>query len=142
MLAKIRRMSATQLLGLSDRQFVEQCYRQILLREPDTDGVVHYLTRIGLGDDRLAIAAAIASSQEGSRKARNRQSLALEILQSHAERLILYAWTPRRRKAATKKIQRYMSGLAGRPELLETQATESSDPFSDYLKYVIEGPDF
>lgn len=138
MLAKARRLSASELLALSDRQFVEECYRQILLREPDTDGVIHYLTRLGLGDDRLGIASAIASSDEARTKARSQRSLALDILRLHAERLMLDAWTPARRRSATSKIHRYMAILAGRSEPLGGTPT-SSDPFAAYLKNVIEG---
>lgn len=138
MLAKARRLSASELLALNDRQFVEECYRQILLREPDTDGVIHYLTRLGLGDDRLGIASAIASSNEARTKARSQRSLALDILRLHAERLMLDAWTPARRRSATRKIHRYMAILAGRSEPLCGTPT-SSDPFAAYLKNVIEG---
>ena len=139
MLASAKSLSASQLLSLSDREFVEECYRQILLREPDPDGTVHYLTRLGLGDDRLGIAAAIASSDEAREKARSRASLAADILGLHAQRLITGAWTPKRRATAAQRVQRYMAILSGRPDPSNPDACSAiSDPFSDYLRNVIE----
>jgi hypothetical protein len=139
MLARAKSLSASQLLSLSDREFVEECYRQILLREPDPDGTVHYLTRLGLGDDRLGIAAAIASSDEAREKARSRASIAADILGLHAERLITGAWTPSRRAAAAKRVRRYLAILSGRPDPSgSNDLSEAPDPFSDYLRNVIE----
>jgi Domain of unknown function (DUF4214) len=139
MLARAKVISASELMSLNDREFVEECYRQILLREPDPEGVVHYLTRVGLGDDRLALAASIASSDEGREKARSRHSLAADILSLHAERLIISAWTPWRRRSAAKRIIDYMSTLSGRPGRPVLRETSIPDPFSDYLRNVIEG---
>jgi hypothetical protein len=51
-------------LELEGRQFVEHAYRSVLRREPDPDGLEHYLSVLMERGDKRAILQALASSDE------------------------------------------------------------------------------
>ena len=125
------------LLDLPDRAFVDECYRRILLREPDPTGTVHQLERVRSGDDRLAIAADMSASDEARKIIRDRRSLAPNILALHAERLTVAARTAAKRRSAAARIRRYILVASGVSAPGHDQRRPSDNPFADYLNSVI-----
>ncbi len=128
------------LLVLPNSQFIQSCYKAMLFREIDPEGLSHSLARLIAGEDKLAVAADIACSDEARALPASRKGLAIEILALHAESLIRRAWTPRRRDEAARRVHRYFAALA------ETASNESAtvqepgddgDPFSTYFATVI-----
>src|SRR5882672_3778559 len=53
-----------ELLELSDIRFVELVYETLLGREPDPEGMRHYLGRLRAGSDKATVIGEIASSPE------------------------------------------------------------------------------
>lgn len=128
---------AAKLLALPERAFVDECYRQILLREPDPEGVVHQLERVRSGNDRLLIAADISASDEARDVIRDRRSLAPAILAVHAQQLIVNAITKGRRQSAAKRIGRYLEVVGGISPQSGRQHEQAPDPFAEYLQSVV-----
>ena len=60
--------SVKGLLSLHDEAFIRCAYATILGRDPDPDGLGHYLARIRNGDSRRAILADIRLSPEGRQR--------------------------------------------------------------------------
>lgn len=138
-MAKLPRSAAlASLLSLPNAQFVQACYRLILFREIDPEGMSHTLTRLVAGEDRLAVAADIACSKEARALPVTKRGLAMEILALRAETLVTGAWTRKQRDAAARQIHRYFSDLAAPPEdVPEAAPKPKGDPFSAYLEDVI-----
>ncbi len=61
-------LSVEELLSLHDEPFVRCTYATVLGREPDPDGLQHYLARIRNGESRRAILAEIRLSPEGQER--------------------------------------------------------------------------
>lgn len=132
--------SLSGLLSLPDSQFVQSCYQALLLREIDPEGLRHSLARLLAGEDKLSIAADIASSDEARALPATRRGLAMEVLALQAESLVRRAWTPKQRDAAARLIHRYFSALAepnSNENAAETRLGNDGDPFSGYLENVI-----
>lgn len=138
-MSKLPRSAALiSLLSLPDAQFVQACYRLVLFREIDPEGMSHTLSRLVAGEDKLAVAADIACSQEARALPVTKRELAMEILALRAESLVTGAWTRKQRDAAARQIHHYFSGLAAPPEEAPEAAPKSKgDPFSAYLENVI-----
>lgn len=134
--------SVDRLLGLIGNDFfVATCYWWILHREPDPSGSSHYLSRVIAGQDRLLIAAEIASSDEAQALPHDKKSMIGEILRSHASAMISSAWTPAKRAKAARRTQRYFEVVLG-SKLAATESgslgsSGAGDPFEDYLNRVI-----
>jgi SAM-dependent methyltransferase len=60
-------LSLGQLDALHDRPFLVAAYRALLRREPEEDGLRHYLDRLRNGDSHIAILGDIRYSPEGRR---------------------------------------------------------------------------
>ena len=134
--------SLANLMTLQDQEFVTACYQWILQREPDPSGMGHYLVRVAVGDDRLAIAAGMASSDEAQNLRASQKALVGEILETHAGALLGKAETDEERAEASLIEQSYISCLT--PKCMSTRlpqtdgpAREASDPFQSYLDNVI-----
>jgi hypothetical protein len=137
----IKSKVASDLLALPAPEFVSECYRLILGREADQSGINHYLPKVVRGEDRLSIAAAIASSPEARILPSSKKRVVAEILAMHATAMALKAWTPARRRKLANRINLYFSVLSRSIIRNETDArsqAKRNDPFSDYLKSVIE----
>ena len=61
-------LSVEELLSLQDESFVRCTYATVLGREPDPDGLHHYLARVRNGESRRAILAEIRLSPEGQER--------------------------------------------------------------------------
>jgi len=60
--------TVADLLAFSDRDFVDQCYRILLRRSPDPDGLDHYLGRLRRGElSKIEVLGEIRFSPEGMR---------------------------------------------------------------------------
>jgi hypothetical protein len=128
------------LLALPEREFVDECYRRLLLREPDPGGAAHQVERVRRGDDRLAIAADMSASKEARGIIRDRRSLAANVLAQHGKRLVERARTPGRRKAAAARVAQYIAHVGG-IERASSQQVREQDPFADYYNSVITDRD-
>lgn len=137
------------LLGLPSPQFIKSCYESVLFREADPEGLAHSLARLHAGEDKLSIAADIASSEEASALPSSRRILAGEILALHAGSLIRRAWTPKQRDAVARRVQRYFSCLT-EAVVVETPSigdapgsspSDEGDPFASYFATVINDRD-
>lgn len=53
------------ILNLPCVEFIKEAYRSLLCREPDTDGLKHYATRMVMGRNRLLVLAEMRTSAEG-----------------------------------------------------------------------------
>lgn len=60
--------SVKELLSLHDEAFLRCAYATVLGRDPDPEGLSHFLARIRNGDNRLAILAVIRLSPEGQQR--------------------------------------------------------------------------
>lgn len=142
MLDKSRVLLADKLLRLSGDEFITACYRSILWREPDPSGRAHYLALIIKGEDKVAIAAAIASSDEARALPPGKKGLMAEILALHANKLIGKAWTSPQRRKAAEQVSRYLSIVSGFAIGAGTDGGgpggRDADPFSSYYTSVIE----
>ena len=126
-----------ELLGGTSQDFVLSCYRSILLREPDPEGLSHYLSRVLSGEERLAIAADIASSKEAQRLPPSAKRLITEILAARAEALVRGALSKKQRAHAAQLVSHYLWLVSGFTPG-GTGATSAGDPFAEYLHGVIE----
>lgn len=133
------------LMVLPDPEFIQSCYKAVLFREIDPEGLSHSLVRLIAGEHRLAVAADISSSDEVRALPASRKGPAAEILALHAESLIRGAWTPKRREAAARRVHRYFYALT-EAALAETASSgnaggpgtgDDGDPFSTYFANVI-----
>ncbi len=138
--------SVDRLLSLADNDFVVACYWWILHREPDPSGLSHYLSRVIAGEDRLPIAAEIASSDEAQALPHSKKSLIGGILRVHASAMISSAWTPTKRAKAARQTQRYfevvLGGKLGATDADSPGSGNAGDPFEDYLNSVIKDRTF
>lgn len=135
-----RSESLSSLLSLPNSQFVQSCYQAILLREIDPEGLSHSLARLLAGEDKLSVAADIASSDEARALPATSKGLAMEVLALQAESLVRRAWTPKQRDAAARRIHRYFTALAepnSNENAAEKRSCDDGDPFSAYLENVI-----
>ena len=57
-------ISLSSILALPDEEFLEQVYHALILREIDTGGMMHYLSELRDGHDRLYILSQIYHSEE------------------------------------------------------------------------------
>ncbi|KWO41040.1 hypothetical protein WT97_19765 [Burkholderia sp. MSMB1459WGS] len=57
-------ITLSELLPYNGEQLIEQCYRKILLREPDPEGRQHYRKMLGSGRSKFAVVRSIAKSAE------------------------------------------------------------------------------
>ena len=126
---------ADALLALPERSFVDECYRRILLREPDPEGIVHQLERVRSGHDRLLIAADISASEEARNIIRDPRSLAPAILALHGEKLVASANSHARRQAASRRIRHYLEVVGGISS--KDDGAHAPDPFAEYLQSVV-----
>jgi hypothetical protein len=76
--------SRDPLSALSDSDFILECYRSILRRAPDPQGLAEYVARVARGEDRLSIAAEMASSDEAHALPGLRKGVAGAVLAQHA----------------------------------------------------------
>lgn len=134
--------SAEGLLQLPSEEFVLAAYRFLLFREADASGLAHYLTRVVNGEDKLAIAAEIASSEEARALPCTKKRAIGEILALQARALMKKSWSRPQRDQAAQCIVGYFSVLtpskpSGADEDGSTDA-KSNDPFSNYLQSVIK----
>ena len=60
-------MTLDELLGFHDEAFVTNAYLIVLGRDPDPDGLAHYLARVRSGAEKAEIIADLAKSAEGRR---------------------------------------------------------------------------
>ncbi len=65
--ASAREVSAAELLALEGRDFITACYRRLLLKEPDPEGMAHYEARLRRGDTKLDIIRFIGDELESIR---------------------------------------------------------------------------
>lgn len=131
----------TSLETASDADFATDCYRLILLREPDQGGLANFLSRLASGKDRLSVAAEIASSEEAQALPCYSKRVIGEVLAMHAASLAANAWTPARRRRLVDRMNRYFAVVSrtvavGRQDA-GSAAGEADDPFSDYFQSVI-----
>lgn len=131
--------SVDQLLAVPADEFVQACYRFLLFRAPDPQGLLHYVGVVAEGEAKLDIAAAIASSDEARALPPQRKRLVAEVLARHASTLIKNACTPEAREYAAQRVQVYLEAASGaRVAGQQGPAAGKADPFSSYLIAVIE----
>lgn len=137
------KMSAEALLALPSQDFVVACYAFLLRRDPDPNGLAHFLSLVLSGQDKLRIAANIASSEEARKLPLSEKALAAGILARHAQSVIRTASTKRQRMQAAEIVGRYLSVISGfrTSEMEDPGADAVTDPFSNYLHGVIESSD-
>jgi hypothetical protein len=131
--------SVDQLLALPTHEFVPACYRSLLFRAPDPEGLLHYVGVVAKGQAKLDIAAAIASSEEARVLPPHRKHLLAEVLVRHASTLIKNASTPPAREDAAERVQAYLEAASGaRVAGQQGPAADETDPFSSYFTAVIQ----
>lgn len=131
--------SVDQLLALPAEEFVQACYRSLLFRAPDPQGLLHYVGVVAKGEAKLNVAAAIASSDEARALPPHRKRLVAEVLARHASTLIENARTPRAREYAAQRTEAYLGTVAGmRVAGQHGSAATAADPFVTYLTAVIQ----
>ena len=65
--ASAREVSAAELLALDGHDFITACYRRLLLKEPDPEGMAHYEARLRRGDTKIDIVRFIGDELESIR---------------------------------------------------------------------------
>ncbi len=65
--ASAREVPATELLALDGVAFITACYRRLLLKEPDPEGMAHYQARLRRGDAKIEIIRFIGNELESIR---------------------------------------------------------------------------
>jgi hypothetical protein len=61
---RLTQVSATPILDLDGADFVIACYRHLLGKEPDAEGMTHYLARLARGDTKLQLIRHIGNELE------------------------------------------------------------------------------
>lgn len=81
-----------ELLSHNDQQFVQCAYRTLLGREPDSEGMGYYLTRLRSGFRKIEILAQLKSSSEGKSQESTIPDLEKFVAQYQRERYPLVGW--------------------------------------------------
>jgi hypothetical protein len=131
--------SVDQLLALPVEEFVKACYSSLLFRPADPAGLLHYVGVVAKGESKLAVAAAIASSDEARALPSHRKRLVTEVLARHASALIENARTHRSRQRAARRMETYLATVSGlRIAGQQEGGSGEADPFASYLTCVIQ----
>ena len=124
-----------ELLAYNDQDFVQCAYQSILGREPDSEGMAYYLSRLRTGYSKMRIVAQLRFSNEGRKTAAQLTGLDTAIQHYQKEKLPLIGWLFRsfNRSDGNSPTERSLRSIENHLSVLDAHSKQRFDQIEELV---------